>query len=125
MAEERILLVEDNPANMKLLSFVLASHGYDVRKATNAEAALTALAHELPRMILMDLQLPGMDGLTLTRQIKSDARTRDIVVVAVTAYAMQGDEQKAREAGCDGYIAKPIDTRGLPALVARYLDGKA
>lgn len=125
MAGERILLVEDNPANMKLLSFVLASHGYDVRKATNAEAALTALAHELPRMILMDLQLPGMDGLTLTRQIKSDARTRDIVVVAVTAYAMKGDEQKAREAGCDGYIAKPIDTRGLPALVARYLDGKA
>jgi CheY-like chemotaxis protein len=125
MAGECILLVEDNPANMKLLSFVLTSHGYDVRKATNAAAALAALAHELPRMILMDLQLPGMDGLALTRQIKSDARTRHIIVVAVTAYAMKGDEQKAREAGCDGYIAKPVDTRGLPALVARYLDNEA
>ena len=125
MAAERILLIEDNPANMKLLSFLLASHGYDVRKAANAEAALVALEGELPRMILMDLQLPGMDGFELTRRLKSDSRTRDVLIVAVTAYAMQGDERKARDAGCDGYITKPIDTRRLPELVARYLDGGA
>jgi CheY-like chemotaxis protein len=125
MAAERILLIEDNPANMKLLSFLLASHGYDVRKAADAEAALVALEGELPRMILMDLQLPGMDGFELTRRLKSDSRTRDVLIVAVTAYAMQGDERKARDAGCDGYITKPIDTRRLPGLVARYLDGGA
>jgi CheY-like chemotaxis protein len=125
MAAERILLIEDNPANMKLLSFLLASHGYDVRKAADAEAALVALEGELPRMILMDLQLPGMDGFELTRRLKSDSRTRDVLIVAVTAYAMQGDERKARDAGCDGYITKPIDTRRLPELVARYLDGGA
>lgn len=125
MAAERILLIEDNPANMKLLSFLLASHGYDVRKAANAEAALVALEGELPRMILMDLQLPGMDGFELTRRLKSNSRTRDVLIVAVTAYAMQGDERKARDAGCDGYITKPIDTRRLPELVARYLDGGA
>jgi CheY-like chemotaxis protein len=124
MAGERILVVEDNPANMKLLSFVLTSRGYHVRKATNAEAALAVLAEELPHMILMDLQLPGMDGLALTRRVKTDPRTRDVVVVAVTAYAMKGDEQEAREAGCDGYITKPIDTRRLPELVARYLGAK-
>ena len=119
---EPILVVEDNPANMKLLSFVLQSRGYAVRQATTAVEALAAIDAAQPRVILMDLQLPGMDGLALTRRLKADPRTRQIVIVAVTAYAMKGDEQKAREAGCDGYVTKPIDTRALPGIVAQCVE---
>jgi len=118
---EPILIVEDNPANRKLLSFLLTARGYDVRAATRADKALEMLQSFSPRLILMDLQLPGMDGLELTRRLKADPRTQHIVIVAVTAYAMKGDEQRVREAGCDGYVTKPIDTRGLPQLIAAYL----
>jgi len=121
MAGERVLIVDDNPINMKLVAFILSSRGYDVRTAVDADAALAALASFLPDLILMDLQLPGMDGLELTRRLRSEPRTRDVVVVAVTAYAMKGDEEKARDAGCDGYITKPIDTRKLPGQVAELL----
>jgi two-component system cell cycle response regulator DivK len=121
MANESILVVDDNPANCRLASFLLASKGYKVRTAASADEALAALAEEVPRLILMDLQLPGMDGLTLTRRLKSDPRTRDTLIVAVTAYAMKGDEARAREAGCDAYITKPIDTRTLPLQIAEYL----
>jgi CheY-like chemotaxis protein len=117
-----ILIVEDHPANRKLLSFQLTAHGYDVRAAAHATEALEVLEAFMPRLILMDLQLPGMDGLELTRRLKADARTRDICIVAVTAYAMKGDEQRVREAGCDGYVTKPIDTRLLPQTIAGYLD---
>jgi CheY-like chemotaxis protein len=118
---ESILIVEDNPANRKLLSFLLTTRGYDVRAAARADEALEMLETFAPRLILMDLQLPGMDGLELTRRLKSDPRTRNIIIVAVTAYAMKGDEQRVREAGCDGYVTKPIDTRGLPQVIAAYL----
>ena len=118
---EPILIVEDNPANRKLLSFLLTTRGYDVRTAAHADEALQMLQTFSPRLILMDLQLPGMDGLELTRRLKADPRTRHIVIVAVTAYAMKGDEQRVREAGCDGYVTKPIDTRGLPQVIAAYL----
>jgi two-component system, cell cycle response regulator DivK len=118
---ESILIVEDNPANRKLLSFLLTTRGYDVRAAARADEALEMLETFAPRLILMDLQLPGMDGLELTRRLKSDPRTRNIVIVAVTAYAMKGDEQRVRAAGCDGYVTKPIDTRGLPQVIAAYL----
>jgi two-component system, cell cycle response regulator DivK len=121
-----ILVVDDNPANAKMLSFLLTRNGYEVRTAADAGDAFAVLRLFHPRLIFMDLQLPGMDGLELTRRIKADPATRDILVVALTAYAMKGDEDKAREAGCDGYITKPIDTRALPALVARYLgEGRA
>jgi CheY-like chemotaxis protein len=116
-----ILIVEDNPANRKLLSFLLTAQGYDVRTAGRADEALEMLQTFAPRLILMDLQLPGMDGLELTRLLKADPRTRPIAVVAVTAYAMKGDEQRVRDAGCDGYVTKPIDTRALPLVIAGYL----
>lgn len=116
-----VLIVDDNPTNLKLLSYVLSSQGYDVQTAGDAISALAALKERRPQVILMDLQLPGMDGLELSRRLKMDPATRDIVILAVTAYAMKGDEQRARAAGCDGYVAKPIDTRTFPALVASYL----
>ena len=122
MAGERILVVDDNPTNMKLVSYILSARGYEVRTAADAQQALAMVETFQPRLILMDLQLPGMDGFEATRRLKGDPRTRDIVVVALTAYAMKGDEEKARAAGCDGYISKPIDTRGLPGRVAEYLE---
>lgn len=115
------MIVDDNPINQKLVTFVLASNGYDVRSASDADEALTMLEGFLPRMILMDLQLPGMDGFDLTRRLKADPRTRNIIVVAVTAYAMKGDEQRARDAGCDAYVTKPIDTRTLPQTIDALL----
>jgi CheY-like chemotaxis protein len=122
MSGERVLVVDDNPVNLKLLRLTLCLAGYQVDTATDAEQALAALARARPRLILMDLQLPGMDGLELTRRVKADPETRAAIVVAVTAYAMKGDADKARAAGCDGYLAKPIDTRTLPAVVAQYLE---
>jgi CheY-like chemotaxis protein len=114
-------MVDDHPGNLKLLSFILGKHGYEVRIATDADQAMAILKDFVPRLILMDIQLPGIDGLQLTRRLKLDPAYRDIVIVAVTASAMKGDEQRATEAGCDGYVTKPIDTRALPALVERYL----
>jgi CheY-like chemotaxis protein len=100
---------------------LLSMEGYDVRVATDAAEAIAVLATFQPGLILMDLQLPGMDGLELTKRLKSDAATKDMRIVAVTAYAMKGDEEKALAIGCDGYLTKPIDTRTLPAVVAGYL----
>lgn len=116
-----ILIVEDNPDNLKLIVFVLSRNGFVVQTASDAEAALASIRSSPPRLILMDVQLPGMDGLELTALLKADPATRDIVVVAVTAYAMKADEERALAAGCDGYVAKPIDTRALPRTVAEYL----
>lgn len=116
-----ILVVDDNPTNLKLISDVLEFEDYTIARAGNAEAALAQIASKLPALILMDIQMPGMDGLTLTRQLKADPATRSIPVIAVTSFAMKGDEAKAREAGCDGYITKPINTRELPHLVRRFL----
>jgi CheY-like chemotaxis protein len=116
-----ILVVDDNPTNLKLVSYLLSSRGYEVRLAADAEQALAILETFSPRLILMDIQLPGIDGLELTSRLRARPQTRDIVIVAVTAYAMRGDEEKALAAGCDGYIAKPIDTRALPGQVADYL----
>lgn len=118
----RILVVDDNALNRKLVGDLLEIEGYEVAYAEDADQALRALAGaRLPDLVLMDISLPGMDGLTLTRRIRADPRTALILVVAVTAYAMQGDEQKALDAGCNGYITKPVDTRRLPGQVAHYL----
>jgi CheY-like chemotaxis protein len=121
MPGEPILVVDDNPANAALLAFLLEKHGYQIRTAADANEALEILSQFAPRLIMMDLQLPGMDGLALTRKLKADPATRDILVIALTAYAMKGDDERARAAGCDGYVSKPIDTRALPAVVAEFL----
>jgi len=121
MSGEPILIVDDNSTNMKLVRILLASEGYDVRTAADAEEALNVLKEFYPRLILMDVQLPGIDGLELTRRLKSDPATRDITILGLTAYAMKGDKERIIAAGCDGYVPKPIDTRTLPELVAGYL----
>jgi two-component system, cell cycle response regulator DivK len=122
MAGEPILIVDDNAVNLKLMRVLLAGEGYTVRTASDAEDALAVLKEFRPRLILMDLQLPGMDGLELTRRLKHDPAHADIIVVALTAYAMKGDEGKALEAGCDGYITKPVDTRTLAATMAALIE---
>jgi two-component system cell cycle response regulator DivK len=122
MAGEPVLVVDDNSQNLKLVRVLLRTEGYDVRTAVDAEEALGELESFTPRLILMDLQLPGMDGLELTRRLKADPARRNIAIIAVTAYAMKGDEEKARAAGCDGYVAKPIDIETLPRMVREHLD---
>jgi two-component system, cell cycle response regulator DivK len=125
MSGEPILIVDDTPVNLKLTRILLANEGYKVMTAASAEEALELLRSYHPQLILADIQLPGMDGLELTRRIKKDEETRDITVVALTAFAMKGDEQKAVEAGCDGYITKPIDTRSLGARIRDHLNRRA
>ena len=117
----RILVVDDNPVNLKLASDLLEFEGYTVDRAYDAAHALQAIQRRKPDLILMDVALPGTDGLTFTRQLKNDPTTRAICIVALTAFAMKGDDQKARDAGCDGYISKPIDTRKLPGQVAEFM----
>ena len=121
MAGEPILVIDDNPANASLITFLLESSGYEVRSAGDADEALALLDEFRPCLIMMDLQLPGMDGLALTRRLKASPETRDILIVALTAYAMKGDAERAREAGCDEYITKPINTRTLPSVIAGHL----
>jgi CheY-like chemotaxis protein len=121
MTDPWILIIDDNPLNLKLAKLVLETEGYQVETAIDAEEALKLLDTALPRLILMDIQLPGMDGLELTRQLKSDIATAGVAIVAVTAYAMTSDEEKALAAGCDGYIRKPFNTSALPDLVAHYV----
>ena len=117
---ERVLIVDDNPTNLKLVAYLVKANGYEVETAGDAETALSAIRARPPRVVLMDLQLPGVDGLELTRQLKADPATKDIAIIAVTAYAMKGDREKAIEAGCDDYVTKPIDTRALPDVIARW-----
>jgi two-component system cell cycle response regulator DivK len=116
-----ILIVEDNATNMKLSSFLLESADYTVLMATNAEIGLTLAREHHPDLILMDIQLPGMDGLTATSALKADVATRDIPVIALTALAMKGDEERIRAAGCDGYIAKPLDYKDFLATIKARL----
>lgn len=122
MAGETILVVEDNPLNMELVSDILEAHGYEVRQAINGKEAVQDVEAQMPDLILMDIQLPGLDGLTVTGIIKDNPATVNLPIIALTAHAMRGDEQKAREAGCDGYISKPIDTRSLPLTIRQFLD---
>ena len=116
-----ILVVEDNPTNMKLSTFLLESADYTVITATSAETGLTLARDAHPDLILMDIQLPGMDGLQATALLKADAATSDIPVIALTALAMKGDEERILAAGCDGYIAKPLDYKDFLAVVAGTL----
>jgi CheY-like chemotaxis protein len=125
VAGDPILIVDDNPINVKLARVLLAAEGYEVRTAEDAGEALALLKEFHPRLILMDIQLPGMDGLSLTRMLKANPSMRDIIILGLTAYAMKGDEERILAAGCDGYIAKPLDTRTLLGIVASHLDGAA
>jgi two-component system cell cycle response regulator DivK len=120
---KKILLVEDNPVNRRLAVFLLRAHGYDVREATTGLEALEMLEKERADLIVMDIQLPGMDGLEVTRKLKAQPATADIPVIAVTSYAMKGDREKALAAGCVGYVTKPIDkTIFIHEIAARLGD---
>lgn len=119
----QLLIVDDNPVNLKLVAELLEIDGYKVEKAVDAEHAAELLEHIIPDLILMDIALPGIDGLTFTRRLKVDERLKHVPVVAITAFAMKGDEKKAFDAGCSGYITKPIDTRQFSLQVAAFLTG--
>ncbi len=121
MPGEKILIVEDNPLNMELAVDILEAAGYSVLRAEDAEKGIALARAENPALILMDVSLPGLDGLSATGILKREPETRDIPVVALTSHAMKGDEEKARAAGCEAYVTKPIDTRALPQVVARLI----
>jgi two-component system cell cycle response regulator DivK len=121
MAAEPVLIIDDNEINLKLARVILVGAGFEVKTAGDAEEALAVLAVFRPRVILMDIQLPGTDGLTLTRQLRDDRAYDDVIIIALTAYAMKGDEEKALAAGCDGYITKPIEPSALPVTIAEHL----
>ena len=118
----KILIIEDNPANMKLAKFLVETTGHTVLSATSAEAGLALARDEKPLLILMDIQLPGMDGLEATALLKCEDATRKIPVIALTALAMKGDEERILAAGCDGYIAKPLSYPAFLAAIAAQLD---
>ena len=117
----KVLIVEDNAANLKLAIFLLESAGHTVISATDAEAGLMLAREQQPQLILMDIQLPGMDGLEATALLKQDKLTRAIPVVALTALAMKGDEARILAAGCDGYIAKPLAYKDFLAIISAQL----
>ncbi len=119
----KILVVEDNDMNMQLVEFLLEEGGYDIVKATSGEEALnlTRDSASAPDLILMDIHLPGMDGLSVVRAMKSNDRTRRVPILALTAHAMRGDKDRFLEAGCDGYISKPIDVKTFISAIEQYL----
>lgn len=121
MPSNSVLIVDDTPVNLKLVRVLLSRQGFEVRTASTAEEALEMAQSFRPRLVLADIQLPGMDGLEMTRRLKAAPETQDTVVLALTAFAMKGDEEKAFAAGCDGYITKPIDTRTFPSLIRQYM----
>ncbi|HTQ03287.1 MAG TPA: response regulator [Polyangiaceae bacterium] len=125
MTSALILIVDDNATNLKLARVVLAGAGFEVRTANDAEEALHVLEVCRPRVVLTDIQLPGIDGLEFTRRLKGDPARSGLVVIALTAYAMVGDEERARAAGCDAYLTKPIDPDGLVRTVESFTSSPA
>jgi CheY-like chemotaxis protein len=117
----RVLVVEDNPVNLELVGALLESEGYSVIPAETADVGLRLAATEPPDLVVMDIQLPGMSGYEATRRLKADPATAAIPVVALTAHAMQGEEARAREAGCDAFLTKPIDTKMFRETLRRFL----
>lgn len=115
-----LLIVDDNASHLKLEKLALTGEGYDIRTASDATEAMKILSEFLPHIILMDIQLPGMNGLELTKQLKEDPKYHNIIIVAITAYGMTGDKEVALKAGCDGYLSKPIDIDTFPQLIAQY-----
>lgn len=125
MAKGRILVVDDNESNIKLFVFLLSASGYDVATAGDARAAEAVLEGYRPDLLLLDLQLPDMDGLEFTRRLRARPETAHLPIVAVTAYAMKGDQEKALAAGVDGYITKPIDKTAFRAVVSQFFEGRS
>ena len=124
MAGEHILIVEDNPKNLKLLRDVLQFRGYVISAAETGEAGVALARAEQPALILMDIQLPGIDGREATQVLKADANTRHIPIIALTAFAMKGDRERLLAEGFDGYISKPINIKEIPQVVEQYLSGQ-
>ena len=124
MANELILIVEDNEKNLKLARDVLRFHGYRTVEATDGEQAVAMSVEHLPALILMDIQLPGIDGIVAMKRIRADERTKHIPTVALTASVMTGDRERFDDAGFDGFIAKPIEVKNFPGQVRAYLDAK-
>ena len=118
---KRILVVEDQEDNRQIIRDLLSATDYEIMEAETGEAALEAVAKQRPDLILMDIQLPGIDGYETTRRIKADPTLRSITIIAVTSYALSGEEQKARAAGCDEYVPKPYSPRQLLAKIRQYL----
>jgi CheY-like chemotaxis protein len=123
MSTRKVLVIEDNRMNMELASDLLRLQGHEVLQAASAPEALTLLQTTRPDLILLDIQLPGLNGLDLTRNLKEDPRTRAIPIIAITAYAMRGDEEKVLQAGCQGYIPKPVDVEQFFQVVGGILKG--
>jgi len=121
MPKHKVAVIEDNDINMKLVKTLLDLAGFDVVAAEDAETGIDMIREHRPDLILMDMQLPGMDGLSATKIIKQDEALKSIPVVALTSYSMQGDEERADQAGCSGYISKPIDTRNFAKNVNQYI----
>jgi CheY-like chemotaxis protein len=117
----KVLIVEDNPMNMRLIEMILKSDNYLLLKARDGEEALAIAAIDHPDLVLMDIRLPKLSGLEVAKRLRKNGKLGRIPIIALTAHAMKGDEEKAIEAGCDGYVSKPIDTRQLPRLVAKML----
>jgi two-component system, cell cycle response regulator DivK len=117
---KKVLIVEDNVLNLKLLNDLLEYHGYQIFSTASGEAALQLAEHEMPDLILMDIQLPDMSGIDATRRLKANPRTTGIPIIAVTAFAMSGDRAIILESGCDEYVSKPFSVAELLALVGRY-----
>jgi CheY-like chemotaxis protein len=117
----KVLIVEDNPMNMRLIEMILKSDNYLLLKARDGEEALAIAAIDHPDLVLMDIRLPRLSGLEVARRLRKKAQFRHTPIIALTAHAMKGDEEKAIEAGCNSYVSKPIDTRKLPRLVADML----
>jgi two-component system cell cycle response regulator DivK len=121
----RILIVEDTEDNLRIARDLLSSAGYDLLEATDGAAGVSMATSHLPDLILMDIQLPKLDGYEATRRIRADPKLRDVPIIAVTSYALSGDDVKARAAGCSAYIAKPYSPRALLAEIRRFLDTPA
>jgi Response regulators consisting of a CheY-like receiver domain and a winged-helix DNA-binding domain len=117
----KVLVVEDNEMNMQLVEYLLEEGGFQILKATSGEDALQVANADVPDLILMDIHLPGMDGLTVVREMKSLEKTKRIPILALTAHAMRGDKDRFLDAGCDGYITKPIDVKTFVSSIAKYL----
>ncbi len=118
---EKILIVEDNPQNMRLIEMVLRANGHTPLKATDGDEALDVALRELPDLIIMDIQLPKLSGLEVTRKLRQIPAFSHIPIIGLTAYAMKGDKERVIEAGCDAYLPKPINTRELPRMIAQML----
>jgi CheY-like chemotaxis protein len=122
MKQKTILVIEDNDLNMKLVRGILSTTAYEMIEAVDAETGLKMIREHRPELVLMDIQLPGMNGLSATKVIKSEESTKNIPIIALTSYAMQGDKEKALEVGCAGYITKPIDVKCLLTKIKEFLN---